>query len=280
MDSGHIECPSPPAAPYRSANDCADEEHEWCLHADISISLNGEEYFLVDASNRLTYIERPALKSVDPPFSFADSDISLIVEGSRFDDVSLAKWGTSESSHVDLQIPDSASATHTKLAIPRAKHSNISQIDIGRLFGNTSSRVELQKDAAVGFSYSKIKHQYMERPKINQILPVVVSGEQGTVLTITGEGFRNTTDLSCKFGHFWALSSRYINETTLECVTPQFSCPSGELLLVSLTYNGEELATSTDTDVPLHLVVVDPPYFYELSPRVAIAGATEILIKF
>jgi hypothetical protein len=119
----------------------------------------------------------------------------------------------------------------------------------------------------------------MERPKIKQILPVVVSGEQGTVLTITGEGFKNTTDLSCKFGHFWALSSRYINETTLECVTPQFSCPSGELLLVSLTYNGEELATSTDTDVPLHLVVVDPPYFYELSPRISIAGATDILIK-
>ena len=95
LDSGHIECPSPPAAPYRSANDCAGEEYEWCLYADISISLNGEEYFLVDASNRLTYIERPALKSVDPPFSFADSDTSLTVEGSRFNDASLAKWGIS-----------------------------------------------------------------------------------------------------------------------------------------------------------------------------------------
>ena len=38
-------------------------------------------------------------------------------------------------------------------------------------------------------------------------------------------------------------------------------------------------ATTDSDDEPLHLVVADPPEFYELSPRVAIAGATDIKIR-
>ena len=91
LNSTHIECPSPPAAPKYIA-DCADGSGEQCLYenkeAVASITYNGVEFWPAAGSEALTTLileQRPAIIAVEPAFGFADTPIGLTLYGSRFE---------------------------------------------------------------------------------------------------------------------------------------------------------------------------------------------------
>lgn len=94
LNSTHIECPSPPAAPKYIA-DCADGSGEQCLSDNVeavaSISYNGVEFWPATSSPALTTLileQRPAIVAIEPAFGFADTPIGLTLYGSRFEGAS------------------------------------------------------------------------------------------------------------------------------------------------------------------------------------------------
>lgn len=73
----------------------------------------------------------------------------------------------------------------------------------------------------VDFSFDNAWFTYYPAPKVMLIWPTIgPASEGGTVITVHGEGFYNTSELSCKFGTFLATQAIWLSLKKVLCLSP------------------------------------------------------------
>ena len=72
-------------------------------------------------------------------------------------------------------------------------------------------------------------------------------GSGGTKLVITGSGFREVSNLACRFDETVSIPGTFISETKIECTFPDLSNVDerfAEKVNVDVTLNGEDYSTN------------------------------------
>ncbi len=218
--------------------------------------------------------------AVDPALGFADSEVALTVSGSRLAGVHLVGYEGLGISKGQLEVSVTSTLTVTSVMVPGVQYPNVSSLDDGRLFGDPIVPLEVAQDHAIGYSADGMVRHYVPRPRLVLASPAVVGTAGGSLVRITGRGFTNTTRLACKFGPFWASSSKFINREIIECVSPALPVPPGESLPLSVSLNGEELASMADSaEGTLDVVVAEIPQLSAVAPQIAFFGEQDVAIS-
>ena len=118
-----------------------------------------------------------------------------------------------------------------------------------------------------------INFEYYREEFIRHVQPILGPASGNTLIRIMGTGFREKSSLSCKFGNA-TVKARYINDTSIECLTPTAINSFGsEKVFFSSTNNGlarTKLYTanngidflSSDFDITFYTYYIDPEISY------------------
>lgn len=93
------------------------------------------------------------------------------------------------------------------------------------------------------FSFSGAWFTYYPRTNVVSLWPLMGSAsEGGTVVTVHGEGFENTAELSCNFGNVLGIKATWLSSTKLLCETPRH-LPG--VVRVQVTNNGVDVSPTS-----------------------------------
>lgn len=109
-------------------------------------------------------------------------------------------------------------------------------------------------------------------------LLVVATGE---TITFTGGGFRDLPTLNCKFGNLMATAVTFLNNTAIQCTTPNIA-DTTQQYLIQLTLNGVEYQYFTDpadSTKKNELLFTSAIVVDELSPIIAFESDTNVVVK-
>lgn len=96
-------------------------------------------------------------------------------------------------------------------------------------------------------------------------------------MVVLGSGFRDTLGLACKFGPFWSKST-YLNGTAVLCHAPELHVPDGDILPLSVTFNGEDFASVGLDDVSLEVTVAEAPVVTRITPVLLFVGEADVVL--
>lgn len=125
----------------------------------------------------------------------------------------------------------------------------------------------------VDFSLSGVPFSYASYVDLASIWPGLgPASHGGTVVSIRGEGFKNTAELSCMFGNIPGVGTTWLDSTTLLCKTPPYR-PG--LVSVRVTNNGVDFSSSV-----LEYLYVDDATVEDIKPnQVLERGQVPIFVK-
>lgn len=104
-----------------------------------------------------------------------------------------------------------------------------------------ASSLEVTTNGA-DFSFSGAQFIFYPREKVLSVWPALgPSSEGGTLVTIRGEAFQNSVDLSCQFGRVIGIRTTWLSPTEVLCESPPH--PPG-LVAVKVTNNGVDFSSS------------------------------------
>ena len=118
----------------------------------------------------------------------------------------------------------------------------------------------------IGYSGDGIARHFIRRPVLSRALPAALVSNSSGYVFVVGQHFLNTTGLACKFGSVWGPSVKFINSSALNCTAPALDLPAGDVVPLSVSLNGEEVAGS------LALIMGDLPNALQLDPQYAYYG--------
>lgn len=132
--------------------------------------------------------------------------------------------------------------------------------------------VELTSNGA-DFSMSGALFTYYPQANVVSVWPVLGSAsEGGTIVTIHGDGFRNSAELVCKFGNTIGTEATWLSSTKLLCRTPPHR-PG--LVVVRVANNGADFSlTSSD------FLYIEDPSLEDVRPtKVLETGQVPVMLK-
>ena len=137
--------------------------------------------------------------SVDPTFGPIGSSTSVTVHGSGF-------------------------------VFSRSLYCRFGLLSVAAMFVNDTMVVCSAPDAAQGsvdvrvssngvdYSKTSASYEYVDAHHVHDVLPRSGSTNGGTIVYVSGTGFKNTSNLYCRFGTLSAVHGVYISSTNVSCV--------------------------------------------------------------
>jgi len=268
VDSSTVACPSPPGPPDASVV--------------LELSFNGHEFYTVLSSAPLELIERPAVMATDPAFGYPGTPHELSLDGQRLEPVDRVGFGEGPSGlfSAGLELPITpGAASEDVVQAPGAAYANVSTLGERLLFGSPSVPVEVSQGYPTGFSDDRVVFHYVDRPRLLEASPGIVSPSLAAPILALGRGLLRTPAVRCKFGAYWATSARVINETAIECVPPVDQLEPGQTVPLAVTFNGYDLSATVDSgDAPLELYVVGLPVPSAVLPTTVFVGEQDFVV--
>jgi len=199
---------------------------------NVTLSLNGVDYYTSSAVNFL-YYNHPIISSIYPTFGASHGGTSVTIHGSGFQHVNnqdsiLCRFG-------DVKVIGSTN-----------NDESVSCVSAGGKAGS-SHLVSISLNGGVDFTPTSIEYRYISPVELYSISPTWSDGSGGTMLNVTGSGFKNNTDdLRCIFQNRQInpihIKAEYISSTELQCASPQMTAPSE--LALRVTVNGVDVSSS------------------------------------
>jgi len=95
------------------------------------------------------------------------------------------------------------------------------------------------------YSKSYINYEYTYEESVYKIFPSAGMRNVGTVVSVLGTNFLNSSSLSCKFGHL-VVSAAYINSTSLRCQSPVYAklVTKESKVVVDVSNNGVDFSSN------------------------------------
>ena len=87
----------------------------------------------------------------------------------------------------------------------------------------------------VDYSKTSASYEYVDAHHVHDVLPRSGSTNGGTIVYVSGTGFKNTSNLYCRFGTLSAVHGVYISSTNVSCVSPMYQIGT---ISVEVTTNG------------------------------------------
>ena len=87
----------------------------------------------------------------------------------------------------------------------------------------------------VDYSASNATYEYVDAHHVHDVLPRSGSVNGGTLLNVSGTGFKNTSVLYCRFGSLLPVVGLYLTSTLVQCISPMHQIGS---LSIEVTTNG------------------------------------------
>ena len=72
----------------------------------------------------------------------------------------------------------------------------------------------------VDYSASNATYEYVDAHHVHDVLPRSGSVNGGTLLSVSGTGFKNTSVLYCRFGSLPPVAGLYLTSTRVQCISP------------------------------------------------------------
>ena len=184
--------------------------------ADISIEItnNGMDY----TSNKVQFTVLPEsnVTLVHPSFGAVGASTSVTVRGSGF-------------------------------VFSRSLYCRFGLLSVAAMYVNSTTVVCTAPDAAEGvvdvrvssngvdYSASNATYEYVDAHHVHDVLPRSGSVNGGTLLNVSGTGFKNTSVLYCRFGSLPPVEGLYLSTTRVQCVSPMHQIGS---VSIEVTTNG------------------------------------------
>ena len=123
------------------------------------------------------------------------------------------------------------------------------------------------------FSMSGALFTYYPQANVVSVWPVLGSAsEGGTIVTIHGDGFRNSAELVCKFGNIIGTEATWLSSTKILCRTPPHR-PG--LVAVQVANNGADFSLTTS-----EFLYIDDPSLEDIRPtKVLETGQVPVMLK-
>lgn len=125
----------------------------------------------------------------------------------------------------------------------------------------------------VDLSFSGTIYVFYPVAVVHSIWPELgPASEGGTVITVQGEGFKNSAELSCKFGNIAGVTALWLSSTALLCKTPRHR-PG--LVTIQVTNNGMDFSSTA-----VKYMYVNNPTLESLQPtKVFETGQIPVFVK-
>ena len=125
----------------------------------------------------------------------------------------------------------------------------------------------------VDYGESSFVFEYVDAVQLSSVEPAVSSRSGGTSLVLRGTGFRDTSELSCRFDESTSVSGTFVSDTEIHCVCPELE---SDVSIVDITLNGQDYSINT-----LRLETYDDSTrVLSIEPTVgSVAGGTKITVR-
>jgi hypothetical protein len=265
---------------------------------DLAVSLNGKQN---EFSNSLTFTYTSMrVTSLSPERGTAFGGGMVSVTGSQFVNITCPAGSTRDcltcrfvsTSGVQKIIPAVyVSSTLVTCQVPPSSDFGLNEVtDIPP---NCGSLCDLRVSVSVnGIEFVQanpvLTYKYMRVMYFTRFSPIAGPITGNTSVTVTGDGFTESTPVSCKFGDQVVLS-RYIDTRTLICRAPPVQRATHGGVFIGFSFNGFDFCELVDEGVCQFTRATRPtryPFFYhdvmstrDISPAAgAIQGDTEVII--
>ena len=180
----------------------------------IEITNNGMDY----TSNKVQFTVLPEsnVTFVHPSFGAVGASTSVTVHGSGF-------------------------------VFSRSLYCRFGLLSVAAMYVNSTTVVCTAPDAAEGvvdvrvssngvdYSSSNATYEYVDAHHVHDVLPRSGSVNGGTLLNVSGTGFKNTSVLYCRFGSLPPVAGLYLTSTRVQCISPMHQIGS---VSIEVTTNG------------------------------------------
>ena len=159
-------------------------------------------------------------------------------------------------------VPSSTFSCQFGVAIVSAKFINDSEVTCISPPYNLQKKVPVTVSVnGVEFAPSEATFEYiLSPPQILSIRPSIGSTLGGTLLTIIGSGFFDSSELICSFGNHATVLGQFVSEKIVRCITPEYL--EQGIIMVEVLMTGSNYSTN---GVLFRYIV--PPRVTAIHPR-------------
>jgi hypothetical protein len=285
QDAAYIESVSPMAGPANGGT--AVEVRGWGFSATEGLQcvFDGQGGRVLTNATRLS---DSIVRCVTPLYPSAPCTVSLDLEASGY---TATRGGVQFTFHPELEIESLLPATGPESGGTRVKVFGRNFLPFDLLscrFGaaglaparwlssetlecisppalDTSAVVTVSNNG-VDFSDSSTTFDYLPIVTVGPISPAVGSSLGGTLVTVQGNNFLNSSLLSCSFGSA-VVPAAFVSASTAVCVAPPRSRRSGSSVTVSVSVNAVDFVQS-----PVPFVYQEPPVVDSIYPAAGAPG--------
>ena len=199
MAPNHIQCVAPPFQPSM-----------------VTIEVTNNDMDYSNSLIKYEFVNEVTVASVEPTFGPVGTSTSVTVHGSGF-------------------------------VFSRSLYCRFGLLSVAAMFVNDTMVVCSAPDAAQGsvdvrvssngvdYSKTSASYEYVDAHHVHDVLPRSGSTNGGTIVYVSGTGFKNTSNLYCRFGTLSAVHGVYISSTNVSCVSPMYQIGT---ISVEVTTNG------------------------------------------
>ena len=117
---------------------------------------------------------------------------------------------------------------------------------------------------------------FIDRPYIISVSPEIATPVGEIDLTLELNHIWNSEFLGCKIGPFWSEVVTFINQTHIICQMPKQAFSDGDVVQVSVTLNGIEIASIDFEEDVKEITLVDIPIAVDINPLIVFFGEKDI----
>jgi len=212
-------------AQWMSPNEILCISPEWSSVANVSLSLEMDGMLMAKSFPlQYHYYQKPIIESIFPTFGSILGSTTITLHGSSFVDLPGLTCHVGDVSVPTLWMNEEEVTCITPPGIVAASHI-----------------ISLSLNNGIDTSKSPVMFRYTAPPLVESIWPTKGSVMGGSILTLDGQHFENTTELQCIFRQYrnhtvLTTDAEYISSTQLSCTSPAVEKPT--FVSVHATING------------------------------------------
>lgn len=217
---------------------------------DFTLSASGVE--TASLANAYTYVGPPSITSLSPSEGSKYGGDSVIILGSRLDEVTEVRFGGATATILD--------ATENSLTVSTPSHA-VGTVDVAI------------EDAFGQISTLQASFTYLESPPvITSLSPNKGPISGGQEVTITGAEFQNEANTTVRFGDLDATSFSLESSTTIRAVTPEHVAGMVDVTVINYDDQFSTLSNAYE--------YVAPPSITSIEPNESLINTSNVIYVF
>ena len=208
------------------------------IHSEVQmfVSNNARDYYSSTTTTTFRYVGDTTATDLLPKIGYLEGGNTLFVRGQGFVDSDMTTCRLGHSV-VKATVDDE---TQIRCVVPAS---------------NVSARVPVEiSQNGQEYVDSGLRYEYVPKIRILQVTPD--TGSSGTTLTLRGEHFVDTPELSCRFDQDQNIIAMFNSETEIECVVPSLGYVHTTDVQVDVTINNQDYSNFPQNFVYLRTVAV------------------------